>query len=539
MLLVLATLLAPLADPAAARGLQPKPETPLVTIDGTVYTVADFRPWWREWREAETPLPTTLDPFVEWHLQAHEAQRMELYREATFQRRVEVFRRVRSLMRLKAEEVDQRIELTDDRLYQLYLEQHTPVLQVRNFFFHTEEQATAAAAELQEGHRTADELATLPTDAGGPDHSGERRLHLPRKPADWQQALAGAVPGDVVGPLPGTHGAIVLQIIAAVESTSADLEPHRAGLERDLRRREEQRLTSELVARLRAKFAVEINHELLARLSPEPPGEELADLVLIDNNQEPITVAQFWAVLGREQEFRRRHQFAAEEFERLKQRVVNGIIAQTLISWEADARDYHRREPLAPIYQFYRQHRLIQELDARLIQPRTVVEEAEIEDYYQRHPELFTRPEELSFMLFTGPAELVDDLRREIVGGRDFTAAISRHSPGGAPRQRLAVTELDPAVAAVAAELAPGEVSRLFPLHNHYALLRLSGRHPGRLQPLAAVREEIRQTLQEQKEQEVRAELINRLRQHAAIEINQPAWQRLRRELESHEKNSN
>lgn len=73
-------------------------EKPLVQINGEQFHPEDFINWWQNWQEKNQPVPETLDPFIDWQLLAKEAERMELYREPTYQQKVSVFLRVRSLM---------------------------------------------------------------------------------------------------------------------------------------------------------------------------------------------------------------------------------------------------------------------------------------------------------------------------------------------------------------------------------------------------------------------------------------------------------
>ncbi len=96
----------PAAAPAESQAV-------LARINGRAYTAQDFRDWWHHFREEEMPFPPTPDPFVDWHLLVQEAQRMELTNSPSFQRKVQVFLRARSLMLLKHDEVDSRIRLDE------------------------------------------------------------------------------------------------------------------------------------------------------------------------------------------------------------------------------------------------------------------------------------------------------------------------------------------------------------------------------------------------------------------------------------------
>ncbi|MCF6188719.1 MAG: hypothetical protein L3J49_14745, partial [Desulfobulbaceae bacterium] len=92
-------------------GWLPWGNSALVTIDGREYSGDDFRVWWENLREKDMVLPETPDPFVDWVLMFREAERMQLYQDPDYRKKVLTFLKARTLMLLKAEEVDSRISI--------------------------------------------------------------------------------------------------------------------------------------------------------------------------------------------------------------------------------------------------------------------------------------------------------------------------------------------------------------------------------------------------------------------------------------------
>lgn len=522
-----------------AAGLRPEPvhawfggERALATINGRDYSRDDFKHWWQNWREADTPLPETPESFIEWHLLVQEAERMQLFQEPDYRGKLHTFLKVRALMMLREEEVEAKIVVGDQEVRKIYQEQHAPRLRVRSFFYPDMAGAVQGVAALRSGARTPDELMALPPAEGGASHHEERWLRVPQMPDDWRQLLTGAAAGDVLDPLAVQHGVVFVRVEEVSAFDAEDLEKLRAGIVRELRTRKSHELTAALVERLREKFAVQVDEEVLARVGAEEPDQELAAAALIRSSQGEITAADLWVNLRNEREFREKNLFAAEEFAAMKARVMASIIAQTVVSWESMDRRYQEREPFKWVYRFYSEHRLNKEMEKRFVEPGAVVADEELERFYRENIARFTRPETVSFLLLEGDEAVMQRMWQEIASGRDFSEVASRHVPGGPPPQRLPVDHLEPELATVISELRRGEVSRPFALRGNTALLRLINHAPGVPMPFESVQGQIREELSGEKRRQARLDLVRLLRERSDVRVNQKVWNTLRKELE-------
>lgn len=98
----------------------------LMTINGEKYSTQDYRNWWQNWQEENMPLPESPDEFMNWQLMAQEGSRMQLESEPGYQRKVETFLKVRSLMILKNEEIDSKVKPTRKELWAMYEKDYCP-----------------------------------------------------------------------------------------------------------------------------------------------------------------------------------------------------------------------------------------------------------------------------------------------------------------------------------------------------------------------------------------------------------------------------
>ena len=129
-------------------------DSALVTIDGTEYTAEDFKRWWGFWKEAEMSFPETPDPYIDWLLLAREGQRMELDRDPGFERATKVFLMSRTLLKLKYEEVDSQIDVTDAEVRKRYDQDYAPRWGLEGMEFKDKAAASAAWEELKSGSVT-------------------------------------------------------------------------------------------------------------------------------------------------------------------------------------------------------------------------------------------------------------------------------------------------------------------------------------------------------------------------------------------------
>ena len=114
----------------------------LITIDGIKYTSEDYIHWWHEWRESGMAVKDDPEDFIEWMLLFREAERMQLFESPAFRRKVNVFLKVRSLLLLKQEEVDQHIKSpSSDELWDFYKREYAPILKMKMVKAETQEQA--------------------------------------------------------------------------------------------------------------------------------------------------------------------------------------------------------------------------------------------------------------------------------------------------------------------------------------------------------------------------------------------------------------
>ena len=183
---------------------------------------------------------------------------------------------------------------------------------------------------------------------------------------------------------------------------------------------------------------------------------------------------------------------------------------------------------------------LIEKMIDTEIEKKTVVTEAEAKAYYDKNLKQFENPESLRIQTISiippnnggaavdkearKRAEEAYKLARETKSFQDFGLLAEKISDDDwrvdmGDRHSVLVSMLPPPIVKAAAAMKPGEISNLIQLGNAYTIFRLVEHTPAGTTPFAAVKAKLQSSLQKQKRVELRAELNQKLRKNAKIEV--------------------
>ena len=181
-----------------------------------------------------------------------------------------------------------------------------------------------------------------------------------------------------------------------------------------------------------------------------------------------------------------------------------------------------------------RQRLTVDKLLAAEIEPKAVVNDTDIAEFYKKNPQFFMQPEAMRASHILIKADTADakpaakakaeDLLRQIKAGGDFAALAKQHSNDGSaagggdlgffPRGQMVKPFEDAAFA-----LKPGEVSSVVETEFGYHIIRAAEHRTARTVPLAEVSDRIAQALRQQKQQQLAQEFVQSLKGKAKVEI--------------------
>ncbi|NPA94409.1 MAG: hypothetical protein GXO58_03165 [Thermodesulfobacteria bacterium] len=509
----------------------PWQDATLVTIDDQDYTTKDFQVWWENWKEKGQKVIRTPDPYINWILQYREAERMRLYEDPVYRHKVLTFLKAQTLMLLKAEEIDSKINISERDIEEYYQKNYTPIYQVKVLSFVSGDDANALLDTVKGKQITVALLEELASDSTNKMRLESKLLRPAGLDPEVLKALQGLAPGELSAPIIRKKATLLLFLEQAKPGNKHDLAMVQRNIHETLWKKEENRLTTQLLKKLRKRYEVTVDRERLQSIDINKDLDSFSDEPLIRTKNGNISEKQFMAQLIKQRRFRRHNGFAIGDAQTLKEQVANGIIDQTLTSWEALDRGYEKKPPLKQRYEFYCQHRLIKALDRRLLKGMQPITHKDIEQYYKENISQFTTPEIIRMIVIEGTKKDMDSLWTEVAMGGNFQDLIEKRSGHTPPIREIPANHLDPEVKAVVDSLGKGEVSPVFTVKGHISMLQLLERKPPKVIPLDRVATQIRKKLQEQREKQVKDKFLARLRDNSTIEVNNGTWQKLRQEL--------
>ena len=371
-------------------------------------------------------------------------------------------------------------------------------------------------------------------DAGGPVAYEEVEVDPSNllKIADnekWLKVISNLEKGFVAEPFVlETSGRHVLIRMENITYPGEELLKEKRNLiKNNLARVEMHRLTTELLERLKQKYHLKIDDDLLqsVNLKDELQNDLLGKPVL-ELDGISMTVGQLIDNMSREKELRKT---VTDDY--LRNVVVNNFITNNLTDMEALNRHYEENEPFKSVYDFYKKNNLRKFLLAG-IKERVVVEEVEIRDYFDKNSLRYTYPKKISYVIIKEDIKLLNEISQAILQGADFFDQALEHSID-AQINTVESGYISDEIADELAKLQIGQTSSPFPVNDGYAILRLVDQAGGGVVPYEQVRNRIEGKIREKKYLESQAVYIEKARAAVDIKVNQRVWNKLKDEYKN------
>lgn len=508
----------------------PWSDSTLVTVNGQNYTKEDFNVWWEHWQEDGMPFPATVDPFIDWNLLASEAEQMELYNEPDFRQKIDVFLKARTLLLYQSEKINSKINFTDDDLQDLYQKKYLPRLQLHVLYFNDAETAAKTFSLMQAENIDFSQIFEDLRSQNKDVFYEEKITRKSSLPKEWRDALQLLEIGNVSRPFIWSKGFVIIYFAGEMGGEKADFEKFRPILTSEIKNIKENELSVQLLEDLKRKYNVKVDMPLLESIDVNGDNQGIADKNLITIGNEKYPVHVFMGFLKKEQKFRRQYGYHVEEDDKFKKKILDGVVAQTLTTRGALDEHYEEKEPFKSVFQFYRQHRLIKELEDRLFSPDVKVSEEEIKRYYDENLDHFSRPSTVSISVLEDEENLINKMYGQLQKGADFRQVASSFYADEIPVEEMPVNSLDPLVQSVLSKMIEGEVSSPFFVNGHFAILHLVERTEAVPMPFDHVQEKIAKTIDKEKFAGLRDDYLSRLREKSQVKINARVWEKIKKE---------
>ncbi|MEW6426593.1 MAG: peptidyl-prolyl cis-trans isomerase [Thermodesulfobacteriota bacterium] len=500
----------------------------VIRLDDGGYTAADIASWWNYFREPGMEVPASADPYIDWLLLAREANSMQLYELESYRRKLETFLKVRAFLLLKQEEIDSRIDVREEDIRAVYEQEYLPRYQGTFFFFRDPEAARAAMVSVC-GHDR---------DAGVPDTSSLAKKPMLLRPArvsaQVRAMLQTLSPGQC-SPLEAEEGHAGFFLLETIDGFDPeDFASQHAAIQRKAYKAREQSLTEALLAKLRSKFHAALDQEAIAALDPGDDPGGIGESVLAAGDVITLSASQVGQALAgdplyaRADREKRREMFLA---------AATNIFNQELLFAEARSRNYQERSPLREEYAFYRNHRLIKELERKLFQELPAVSQQEIIQYYDDNKKSeFRVPAVVEYRAAATDRDTAAKLHIACdLQGRDFRQTVEKFTARLPEEKKLPFDHLPPPVKTALEGLSPGEVSKPVKDGDGFFVLQLVTTHPSRTLPLEECRAAIEEQLTNLRRNQAVQETTARLRRLSRIHVDTDKWRDIRLTLKKAE----
>ena len=131
----------------------------------------------------------------------------------------------------------------------------------------------------------------------------------------------------------------------------------------------------------------------------------------------------------------------------------------------------------------------------------------------------------------TNEVELAKTLNQRLKNGEDFFAVMEPISPAGIQVKKTPLEHLKPVVQDAVARLAPGQAVGGIVDGEEILFIKLVRKGERESVPLEKVAGQIRTHLEEERFKQLKADIVNQLRERSEIELNTSAWKKLKKAL--------
>lgn len=181
----------------------------------------------------------------------------------------------------------------------------------------------------------------------------------------------------------------------------------------------------------------------------------------------------------------------------------------------------------------YRQSMKRDLLIDKIVTRQAKATDTELRTYHAQHPDEFTEPERVQVrdILFSNRQNAQELLKALRSPGSDFAklAAVFSEDPTtkskGGDRGLERLDDLAKPLADAIRKLSLGEVSDVVENQGEWHILKLEKRLPRRRKTFEECAEEVRQVVEKQKRERLKLTLMQRLREEATVQINDPRLQ--------------
>jgi len=485
----------------------------LVKIGNDTYTVKDFM-WW-------------------WLLFLKEAEKMQLYKNPFYKRRVLIYRKVRDLLRLQYEEVEKKIHINDKVLWNFYKKNFIPLCKVKGFFFNKKYQADSFKKKIK-NLKDCNKLFEKEKSV----QKGEFWIRPWSSPRGVKEVLfsKNLRSGEILGPLKWGRSWAIICVEEVKKGGKKDFERIKNTLARIYKKTKEGELTDAFIKKLKRKYKIYFNKDLYQKIGFKELPKNLRNKILLKIDGRYLTAERFRQMLLEEKMFR----FAMvnpenkKSVEKFKKFILNTIIAQNLVEIEALNRGYEKEEPLKSDLDFYKKNLLVRGFINYVIIPKIKVSEKEIETYFNSHKKEFpSRVRIIAVYLETSDDGLVKKIQTEVLRGKSIEEVLREMDF----KDYIVHKFVDEFPFFLQKEILNAELNKLIikKFGKYYYIFKVLSREKISPKLNNYIKKIISQKIEEEKFKKLEEKIYEELKKEYDVKVNLAEWESLKKRMQRDE----
>jgi len=461
-------------------------------------------------------------------LVAQEGRTMEMEREPPIPQRLDAMRKRLALKRLEQEEIQAKVQVTDEDLRKTF-EQDYETVTLRIISVYEREEADRLWELLEQGG----DFEALASEHSVDRYAGRGGLMVDLARKDIPGAIVLAAwklePGQRTGPVRTSLGWSILQVGGFAKPDPERFDQLKEWLREEVRIRESATLRSQLAERLRESLGEVIDREVLEAITVEhrDDGRLMAGIEdpaapVARIGEYTITASQLGRALNKRWK-QVRNEEAALAAKRL---VLRRLLRDELLQIEALRRGYGETPDVQRAIRAYETEMVARRYVNEVVAPRIEITKEELRAYYDEHLDEFRKPPRVHLGQITvkeeEEAERLAELLRQ---GTDLAWLARQHSidgfkDGGGDRGWMTPTRGFDELQTQVFDASPGGVIGPFGAPGNFVILQVGAREEQGHYSLEEVLETVRAAVFRPKFAEYHDDLLQRLRSRAEIEVN-------------------
>ncbi len=502
----------------------------LIEINGQKYTTKEFKVWWDYWKEKDMQFPKTPDKFIDWILLSNEAKAMGFDEEPSYKRKLRIFKEVRSLLQLRYDEVEKKININPDSLWEYYKKKFAPFYSIKILVTDNFSEANQWKQVLK-NKKDFDKLFIKLKEKGkARDLGWKRPINIPK---EFKKIVLTSKKDEIYGPILYKSNYYFLIITDKFAGSKKDYQKNHKSVAYNYRKFMEKKLTNDLINRLKKKYNVKVYWKLIDKINPfQNLSSDLKNKIVINIDNKSLTAEGFKKQLEKDIKIRGlKSKLTAEKIKELKNGIVNGIISQTLTTIEALNRHYEKTV-MKDIYWFYKRNRLIKEFENKVIYPKIKITQEDVKKYYEEHKKDFITPELVEIAVIqTHDKKLIYNAYNRIKNGENFFEVAREIQFHGARPELRRMDNLVKEMRITIERMRNGEVSPVIKYKDWYFIVKLIKKHKKEVHDFDKVKAKIKDIIFKKRFDKEMENYVKKLREKSKIKINEKLWRDIKNEF--------